>query len=283
MNNDDTTSKMGSFIRSMRIAVCLALLLGVSLCGGQPGLGTGKTAPSAKLVEVGLLCKSGDLPLLTNYIKAINENGARIVPLPFQGSTNPSPLLLTVSALLIPGGDDIDPDLYHEKPAVNLDNPDRRFDDYECAAIRQAEARSIPVLGICRGLQILNVAFKGTLYQDLPSQLGTNVIHRQRPTNGNVPSQPCFHEITIQKGSLLFRSVKTERLEVNSYHHQGVKALGEGLVPTAWSDDGLVEGFENKNGTILAVQFHPEKVRATNLVFNAIFRDFINRAAASQP
>jgi putative glutamine amidotransferase len=273
---------MGFFMRSMKIAVCLTLFLGASLCGGQPGISTGKSALSATRVDIGLLCKSEDLPLLTNYFKAINENGARLVPLPYQGSTNPSPLLLTVSALLIPGGDDIDPALYHKKPAANLDNPDRRFDDYECAAIRQAEARNIPMLGICRGLQILNVSFKGTLFQDLPTQLGTNVIHRRR-INENSPSQPCFHKITIQKGSLLFRSVKTERLEVNSYHHQGVEALGEGLVPTAWSDDGLVEGFENKNGTILAVQFHPEKLRATNLVFNAIFRDFIDRAVASQP
>ena len=267
-------------MRLMKTAACLALLLGASLCGCQSGLNTGKSAPLAKCVDVGLLCKSGDLPLLTNYFKAINENGARLVPLPYQGSTNPPPLPPTISALLIPGGDDIDPDLYHEKPAVNLDNPDRRFDDYECAAIRQAEARNIPMLGICRGLQILNVSFKGTLFQDLPSQLGTNVPHRLRP-NGKL--QPCFHEITIQKGSLLFRSVKTERLEVNSYHHQGVRVLGEGLVPTAWSDDGLVESFENKNGAILAVQFHPEKMRATNLVFNAIFRDFIKRAAASRP
>jgi putative glutamine amidotransferase len=280
MNNEDTTSKMGSFTRSMKIAVCLALLLGASLCGGQPGMSTGKSASSAKLVEIGLLCKTEDLPLLTNYIKAIDENGARIVPLPYQGSTDPSPQLQTISALLIPGGDDIDSDLYHEKPQVKLDNPDRHFDDYECAAIRQAEARNIPILGICRGLQILNVSFKGTLFQDLPTQLGTNVIHRLR-SNGK--TQSCFHEITIQKRSLLFVSVKTERLEVNSYHHQGVKTLGEGLVPTAWSDDGLVEGFESKNGTILAVQFHPEKMRATNLVFNAIFRDFIKRAAASPP
>ncbi|MGP8199031.1 MAG: gamma-glutamyl-gamma-aminobutyrate hydrolase family protein [Limisphaerales bacterium] len=266
-----------------KVALCLALLLGVSHCGGQPDLSSGKSAPLAKRVDVGLLCKSNDLPLLTNYFKAINENGARIVPLPYKGSTNPSLQLLTVSALLIPGGDDIDPDLYHEKQVVtNLDNPDRHFDDYECASVRQAEARNMTILGICRGLQILNVSFNGTLFQDLPSQLGTKVQHRLCPNGKSFP-QPCFHEITIQKGSLLFRSVKTERLEVNSYHHQGVKVLGEGLVPTAWSDDRLVEAFENKKGNILAVQFHPEKMRATNFLFNAIFRDFINRAAASQP
>jgi putative glutamine amidotransferase len=280
MNNDNAVSTMGFPVHSMKTVVCLALLLGALQCGGQPGE---SAPPSAKRVDIGLLCRSADLPLLTNYINAINENGARVVPIPFQGSTNASALLLTVSALLIPGGDDVDPDLYHEKPAVNLGSTDRPFDDYECAAIRQAEARRIPVLGICRGLQVLNVAFKGTLYQDLPTQLGTNVIHRSRDIDGKPSSQPCFHEITIQKGSLLFHSVKTTHLEVNSYHHQGVKALGEGLVPTAWSDDGLVEGFENKDGTILAVQFHPEKARSTNLVFNAIFRDFINRAAASQP
>ena len=136
----------------MKTAACLALLLGASLCGCQSGLNTGKSAPLAKCVDVGLLCKSGDLPLLTNYFKAINENGARLVPLPYQGSTNPPPLPPTISALLIPGGDDIDPDLYHEKPAVNLDNPDRRFDDYECAAIRQAEARNIPMLGYLQGI-----------------------------------------------------------------------------------------------------------------------------------
>jgi len=267
-------------MRLRKTSLWLAALLGAWLCGFHAGAMASKGVSPAEPVVVGLLCRSSDLASLKSYFKAIEENGARIVALPFPRSTNPPPLPLTISALLIPGGDDIDPDLYHETTTAKLDHPDRAFDEYECAAIGQAVARNIPILGICRGLQILNVFANGTLYTDLPSQLGTNVVHRVRPEGKN-SSLPCFHPITIQRGSRLFQSLQTDHLEVNSYHHQGVKTLGQGLVATAWANDGLVEGFENANGTILAVQFHPEKMRATNLVFDAIFRDFIHRAAAS--
>jgi len=269
-------------VRILRTSVGLAALLGALLCGCHSGVSTTRSVSPAKPVVVGLLCQSNDWSSLKSYRRAIEENGARIILLPCPDSTNPTSLPSAITALLIPGGDDVDPALYHATATAKLDSPDRHFDDYECAAIRQATARHLPILGICRGLQILNVYSQGTLYTDLPSQLGTNVVHRLRPT-GLPPSQPCFHEIAVQKESLLFRSVKAERLKVNSFHHQGIKDLGQGLVATAWADDGLVEGFENREGTILAVQFHPEKMRATNVLFNAIFRDFIHRAAVSQP
>ena len=185
----------------------------------------------------------------------------------------------SLDALLIPGGNDVDPALYNEKPDKCLEQTDPEFDHYVSNVVSQAAARGIPVLGICRGLQFLNVWAGGTLWQDLPSRppSGTNVVHRILRASGE--AAPCYHEITIKEGSFMFRLFKTRRLKVNSYHHQGIKTLAARFHPVAWADDGLVEAFEDDSGTIAGVQFHPEKERVLDPAFNSIFKDFLLRAS----
>ena len=116
------------------------------------------------------------------------------------------------------------------------------------------------------------MAAGGTLNQDLPTQLRGAVVHRIRE---NGVSKPCYHEITIEESSLLYKLFKTRRLRVNSYHHQAADKAG-GYAVAARADDGVVEAFEKDN--VLAVQFHPERARKTEPVFNSIFEYFIRQA-----
>jgi putative glutamine amidotransferase len=220
--------------------------------------------------------------VLMSYTRAIEENRAtRVVLSPRQTQEQTAKALDSIDALLIPGGADIDPKFYKEERHPRLEEPvDAGFDGYELAGIRRAEARGIPILGICRGLQLLNVGAGGTLYQDLPSELGTKVTHRI--SDGQGRAVRCVHLITISPGSILNEVFKTDRLEVNSYHHQGVLREGEGFEVTARTEDGLAEGIENRRSHILAVQFHPEKDRKANPLFNTIFTYFIGQALATK-
>lgn len=193
---------------------------------------------------------------LQNYTQVIKNNGHRIVP--FYVGEDASDINMSLSriqGLLIPGGDDVNPARYHERPRKELEDWDDSLDQLELRLLRQAEKRRIPVLGICRGLQIINVHRKGTLYQDIPAQLGTKIAHRIMRAG---KSQPAYHEVTLS--GRLEKLLHISRLRVNTYHHQGVKTLGEGLRILAAAEDGLVEAFESTDrAPILAVQFHPEK------------------------
>ncbi len=213
---------------------------------------------------------------LENYTGAIKENGGSVMLLAQTlDDKETAARLAMIDALLIPGGDDVSPDLYGETPVPQIETVDRDFDLYELAAVKQSVARNIPILGICKGHQLLAVHAGGALYQDLPTQLKGKipVTHRIRKDGA---SSPCYHELSLRKDSVLARLFQTERLRVNSYHHQGVKTCGDKLQATAWSDDGLIEGMES--GKIISTQFHPEKERKTDPAFNAVFTYFLGLA-----
>jgi len=213
---------------------------------------------------------------LVNYTSAIEENGGQRIALsPRLTPDQTAAALGSIDRLLIPGGADIDPKFYGEKRRKKLEKPiDSRFDLYELEGIKSAKARGIPILGICRGFQLLNVEAGGTLYQDLPSELGTNVTHRIYEHGQPVR---CAHFITISNESMLYGLFMTNRLEVNSYHHQGVDALGRGFKVIGRTDDGLPEAIENREHHILGVQFHPEKDRKTIPLFNNVFSNFLGQ------
>ncbi|HAH05362.1 MAG TPA: hypothetical protein DCM05_02375 [Elusimicrobia bacterium] len=203
---------------------------------------------------------------LPYYSKALKAHGAEIVPL-FQAlaSSETEARLDSLDGLLVPGGDDVSPDLYGEEPHPKLETVDKGFDLYEFAAVKRSLERKLPILGICKGHQLLNVYAGGSLYQDLPSQVG-KIVHRVREDG---KSKPCYHEVDLKKGSLLRALLGKDRIRVNSYHHQAVKRPAEGFTVAAAADDGVVEAMEK--GSILAVQFHPEKEREA---FDRIFAHF---------
>ena len=157
-----------------------------------------------------------------------------------------------VRGLVLTGGEDVDPARYRAAPHPKLGATDAARDAVELALIARARERGLPILAICRGIQILNVALGGTLYQDLPSEHPSAVQHA---------GTAARHALRVAPGSLVSRVVGAAATSVNSRHHQAIRDLAPGLRATAWAADDLIEGVEPTNGAqpwTLAVQWHPE-------------------------
>jgi putative glutamine amidotransferase len=194
------------------------------------------------------------LPL--SYARAIHGAGGMMAMLPpdRRATGNPEELLDRLDALVLGGGADIDPETQgvEAHPETVGSNPDR--DNFEIALARGALESGIPLLGVCRGMQILNVACGGTLDQHIPERLGHD-IHRP------VPGSWAEHDVRIEPGSLAAQATGTERLTVKSHHHQGVDRIPDALTASAWaSDDDSVEAIESADGGFaLGVLWHPEE------------------------
>lgn len=198
--------------------------------------------------------------VLANYTRVIEYFNFSRIPICIGLTDQQLKLTMaTLTGLIIPGGSDIDPTLYQEPLNPKSENIDKEFDIFEIKVFNLAKENEIPILGICKGLQIINVALGGSLYQDIPSELHSSASVTHRKIINNI-SQPIHHNLQIKTYSNLHRFLNTDHLTVNSYHHQGIKSLGSQLIPLAHSDDGLIEAIENTSGTpIFALQFHPEK------------------------
>jgi putative glutamine amidotransferase len=194
------------------------------------------------------------LPL--SYARAIHGAGGMMAMLPpdRRASEDPRELLDHLDALVLGGGADVDPETHGAEPHPETvgTNPDR--DRFEIALARGALERGIPLLGVCRGMQVLNVACGGTLDQHIPERLG-HEIHRP------IPGSWAEHEVRLEPGSLAAEAAGGERLTVKSHHHQGVDRIAEGLTASAWAtDDGAVEAIESRDGAfLLGVLWHPEE------------------------
>lgn len=179
--------------------------------------------------------------------------------------------------LVMAGGPDVAPIHYHEEPTTDTLVIDEARDAIEVPLLHRALKMGVPVFGICRGFQLVNVVLGGRLIQDIPSQLEGAVPH----------GQGVMHELTIAPGSRLHALAGSDRVVVNSWHHQGLTAgplLAPGLIPTAFAPDGLVEAFEPEPGRLpgylLAVQWHPERPsaddgEAARSLTRALFADFM--------
>lgn len=182
--------------------------------------------------------------------------------------------------ILLPGGPDLDPALYGEERHPNLGAVDAVRDAAELPLARWAVAERKPLLGICRGLQVLNVALGGTLYQDLGSQHPTSLNH----DSGSVQQswRNLDHRITIEPDTRLAQILDTTELGVNSLHHQAIKELAPGLRVTGCAPDGVIEAVETVNDAFaIAVQCHPEELwQATDPRWRRVFEAFV--AAAGQ-
>lgn len=210
--------------------------------------------------------------MLPGYLDGIREAGG--IPVIFPLTTEEDDLKKIMDlcdGFLFTGGQDVSPELYREEPLAGLVDTCPERDQMESFVLRNAIRSDKPVFGICRGIQFINAALGGTLYQDLPSQQPSSVEHHQQP-----PYDVPVHEVTIIKDSPLYQLLQTEQLPVNSYHHQAVHTLAPELKTMAVSSDGLIEGVYLPGKKFLwAVQWHPEFSWETDEYSRKIFRAFI--------
>jgi putative glutamine amidotransferase len=191
-----------------------------------------------------------------SYVRAVQGAGGRpvlLLPDP-EDAREPDGVLDLIDALIVTGGaGDVDPALYGQEPHPETGPVQEERDAYELALVRGAIDRRMPVLGICRGMQILNVAYGGGIEQHLPDVVG-HENHR------HTPGTFADHEVDLEVGSLAARAVGAERAPVKSHHHQGVGEIGDGLVITGRSDDDAVEALEDPSCPfVLGVLWHPEE------------------------
>lgn len=206
------------------------------------------------------------------YVRAITEAGGVPVVLAHGDPADAPALMERFDALVLPGGGDIDPATYGQHAsAANLYGIRPESDRFEIALVKAAAKRRLPTLGICRGLQIINVAFGGTLHQDLP-------VHPQDLVGRAFAGH---YRTSIRSGSRLEQIVGGDEIVVNSLHHQGVHKLGDGLAIAATAGDGVVESIQSVDEAwdMVAVQWHPECLRADHA--KALF-DWLAGAAVSQ-
>ncbi len=183
-----------------------------------------------------------------------------------------------IDGLMLPGGPDVDPTFYGEEPHPKIGMTLYQKDRFEIALIKAALAADKPIFGICRGIQIMNVAMGGTLYQDLESQYPELKIQHPQATLG----QFATHHVELTAGSKLAKLYGQSTIKVNSRHHQAVKAVGKGLKVTAVAPDGVVEGMESTDTDLfLGVQWHPENMwQQEDPQQLVVFQDFLDRIAA---
>lgn len=194
------------------------------------------------------------------YRAALERAGATVIEWDVRelAGADPASALSAVDGLLLPGGGDIDPALFGQRPHPMLGQVSAARDAVELPLARQAMSGGLPVLGICRGIQVLAVAAGGSLWQDIPSAFPDADPHIRREADGTIDRRALLHQVRAE--GLLAEIHGRTGCRVNSVHHQAVSDPGD-LIATAWSGDGLVEGIEGRGeGFVLGVQWHPEEL-----------------------
>ena len=211
--------------------------------------------------------------MLPGYMDGISQAGG--IPVIFPFSTDEQELKQLIGmcdGFLFTGGQDVTPEVYHEDPLEDLIDCCIKRDLMETIVLKEAIADDKPVLGICRGIQFINAALGGKLYQDIPTQRPSEINHHQNPPY-NVP----VHNVSIAAGSPLHKCLEVEQLPVNSYHHQAVKIMAPELVVMAKAPDGIVEAvYKPDNRFLWAVQWHPEFSYQTDINSMKIFKAFVD-------
>jgi len=193
------------------------------------------------------------------YLKAIQLAGGVPLPMPPQlDATARAEILKRVHGVLLTGGGDVDPARFGETPhpTTSLVSPAR--DSFEIDLTHWALGTRLPLLAVCRGLQVLNVALGGSLYQDVSSEPGSPIDHSQAGKARHMPS----HHVKVRDSSQLAQILGAVEVDVNSFHHQAIKRLGQGLADVAWAPDSIIEGVELVDGRqfVVGVQWHPEEL-----------------------
>ncbi len=219
--------------------------------------------------------------MLPGYMDGILQAGGVPVILPLSAEdADIERLFRVIDGLLLTGGQDVDPSLYGEERNEKCGEVYPPRDTLEKKLFQKAMSLDMPVFGICRGLQFINAAMGGTLYQDLPTQF---VSPNAENHSQSLPYDQFQHKVTVIQSSPLYALLETEKLPVNSYHHQGVRTLAPGLLPSAIAEDGLVEAiYAPHKSFVQAVQWHPEFCFETDEASRKLFRAFVTACASGK-
>ncbi len=216
----------------------------------------------------------------TAYLHSIvRAGGVPLVLSQIMGADHAARALAVCDGLILTGGEDVDPARYGVRPSRPLGSVDPARDAFEFALFEAGRARRLPVLGICRGIQVINVAMGGTLWQDLPTERPGPVNH-----DPGGARDARTHAVRLAPGSRVADALGVTELSPNSFHHQGIRDLAPGLVASGWSADGLIEAVETEDdaGWLLAVQWHPEEMHAdATAPERGLFAALVEAGAAS--
>jgi putative glutamine amidotransferase len=214
------------------------------------------------------------------YLNAVQLAGAVPVPLaPQLGPSQRVELLKRLHGVLLTGGGDVDPARFGESPHATTADVSAARDELEIELTRWAVERCVPLLAVCRGLQVLNVALGGSLHQHIPSEPGSPLDHSQVELQTRARSI-ATHAVKVRDGSRLAGVLGVLEVDVNSFHHQAINRLGRGLKDVAWAPDSIVEGVELDDDArfVLGVQWHPEELTGHDRTARNLFAALVQRA-----
>ncbi|WP_391207837.1 gamma-glutamyl-gamma-aminobutyrate hydrolase family protein [Psychrobacillus sp. L4] len=226
------------------------------------------------IIGVSSSLKGDVLTVPTENMHAIAKFGGVPLVLPNMVYAGIDTIAEMIDGLLLTGGGDIDPTLFGEEPLQGLGDITPERDAFEIAMIQKMLELNKPILGLCRGAQILNIAVGGDMYQDIYSQIESKLLQH----NQQAPRWHGSHFVQVMKGSLLHGIVRAEQFKINSYHHQANRGVPNGFAVSAVSSDGIVEAIESKNHRfVMGLQWHPEYLVLKNDSISAsIFTAFID-------
>lgn len=211
------------------------------------------------------------------YVHAVESAGGLPILIPMLNDLSElQELLPRLDGVLFSGGIDMQPSLYGAQPHPAEDEPDPRLDEFELTIASWVLEEDLPVLGVCRGMQLLNVLQGGTLYQDIASQCSGALNHCRRDR----PRTELTHAVTVAEGSRMERVLGKRQVSVNSLHHQAIKDPGRGIRISGWAEDGIAELMEMpEKRFVLGIQGHPEELYGDVSVFARFFKAFVRACA----
>lgn len=220
--------------------------------------------------------RSGYYSLPVDYVQAVRRAGGVAVIIP-PGDDDPRAGLARLDGIILSGGGDIEPRLYGAQPHPEVYGIDQERDAFEIALARAAAEDRVPMLAICRGIQVVNIALGGDLVQHLPDVTSGAVQHRTGSASGT------RHRVRIAADSHLAAICRAQEVVVQSWHHQAPRLLGKGLRAVAWADDGTVEAVESSDHpALVAVQWHPEETAETDPAQQRLFDWLVSTCFAAE-
>ena len=214
----------------------------------------------------------GGYGLPENYVDAVRRADGRASLILPGDDRSPAEILDGVDALMLIGGGDVEPSRYGQDASDTVYGVEPDRDALEIALLHEADERRTPTLCICRGMQVMNVAFGGSLVQDLPRE--DRFMAHGAPSGADA----IAHEVKLAGGSAIAGAAGSDVVSCSSHHHQGVDRLGVGLRPTGWSEDDLVEAIEREHGWMVGAQWHPEDTATNDPAQQGLFDELVRRA-----